>query len=64
MNTIGAAKITVRAERGAVVTARMPIPAEQAMLGLAAGVPLISVKQPGRDEKLYNADRVEVIITR
>lgn len=56
------AKITVRANREDVVTARMPTPAERLALGVAEGVPVISVRRPGGDEELYDAGRAEVII--
>jgi DNA-binding transcriptional regulator YhcF (GntR family) len=56
------AKITVRADREDVVTARMPTPAERQTLGVAEGVPVISVRRPGCAEELYDAGRAEVII--
>jgi len=56
------AKIMVRADREDVVTARMPTPAERLALGVAEGVPVISVRRPGCAEELYDAGRAEVII--
>jgi DNA-binding GntR family transcriptional regulator len=55
-------RITVAAGADDVVTARMPTRAERGALGLAEGVPVISVRRPGRAEELFDANRAEVII--
>src|SRR6185437_14797532 len=55
-------KITVHASADDTVSARMPTPAERAALGVAEGVPVLSVKRPGRAEELYDAGRAEIII--
>jgi DNA-binding GntR family transcriptional regulator len=56
------AKITVHAAADDVVTARMPTPSERAVLGVAEGVPVISVQRPGRAEELYDAGRAQIVI--
>jgi hypothetical protein len=53
-------RITVMAAPDDVVTARMPTPAERQALGLAEGIPVISVRRPGRAEELFGANRAEV----
>jgi len=45
-----------------LVSARMPTPAERRALGIIArDVPVLSVKRPGRPEKLFDARMVEII---
>lgn len=56
-------QITISAAEGDEVTARIPTPAERAALGLPEGVPVISVKRPGRGEELFDASRARVIWT-
>lgn len=55
-------KITVTAGPDDVVTARMPTPPERRALGIAEGVPVISVARPGRAEELFDAGRAEIVI--
>lgn len=55
-------RITVEAAADDVVTARMPTRAERQALGLAEGVPVLSVTRPGRAEELYDANRAAVIM--
>jgi len=55
-------KITVTAAPGDTVTSRMPTPAERSALGIPEGVPVISVRRPGRAEELFDAGRAEIII--
>lgn len=54
-------RITVTAGPDDMVTARMPTRAEQRALGLAEGVPVISVRRPGRDEEIFDAGRAQVV---
>ena len=56
------ARITVKAGPDDIVTARMPGPAERRALGLAEGVPVLSVRRPGRAEELFDASRAEIVI--
>jgi DNA-binding GntR family transcriptional regulator len=56
-------KITVKVGLDDVVTARMPTRAERESIGVAPGVPVISVRRPGRAEELFDANRAEVIFT-
>lgn len=55
-------RITVTASPDDVVTARMPTPAERAALGIAEGVPVISVRRPGRAEEVFDANRADIVI--
>jgi GntR family transcriptional regulator len=55
-------RITVTAGPDDMVTARMPTPSERRALGVAEGVPVISVRRPGRAEELFDANRAEIII--
>lgn len=53
--------IEVRASPGDVVTARMPTRGERDRLGIAEGVPVISLQRAGEPEQLYDANRAQVI---
>lgn len=55
-------RITIEAGTADTVTARMPTPAERRALGIAEGVPVLSVRRPGRAEELFDAGRAEVVI--
>jgi hypothetical protein len=41
----------------------MPTRAERGALGVAEGVPVISVRRPGRAEELFDANRAEIVIS-
>ena len=52
--------ITVQAGLGDTVTCRMPSRAEQLMLSVPEGTPVISVQRAGRAEELFDARAVMV----
>lgn len=56
-------RISVEAGPDDVVTARMPTRAERHALGVAEGVPVLSVRRPGRGEELFDANRAVVTVS-
>lgn len=52
--------VLVQCGPGDVVSSRMPTPAERRALGIAEGVPVLSVIRPGREEELFDAGRARV----
>lgn len=55
-------KITITAGPDDIVTARMPTAAERRALGIAEGVPVLSVTRPGRAEELFDAGRAVITV--